>query len=388
MLSCFRLRFHFAAVLAACLLAGCSTLSALNPFAKPDPKTAPAVLQDFKASMSAKSLWTASVGATGEYVFSPASVGTSIYAASADGTVLKLNAANGQLVWKIRAETGLTAGVAADTTSIAVAGQKGVLYVYNALGALRWKAQASSEVLTAPVIAEGMLLVHSIDNRIAAYDIETGARKWMVERPLPILTLRIVSGITVKDQFAVVASPGGKLLALALQNGGMRWEASTAEAKGSTELERIVDMSGTPVIVGSNVCAIAYQGRVACFDVGSGAVRWTKNISSEVGVAADERFVFAADNQGGVFAYAISGGSSVWHNDKLAFRQLSTPTSFGRAVVLGDRFGFVHFLSREDGAFIARVPTDGSKIVSAPLIVGNNLIVQTKSGTIVAIATE
>lgn len=381
-------RLSLPAVFGACLLAGCSTLSSLNPFAKPDPKTAPAVLQEFKATMSAKSLWTANVGSTGNYVFSPANVGTDIYAASSDGTVLKLNAASGQVVWKIRAESGLTAGVAANAAAVAVAGEKGMVFVYNAQGALRWKAQASSEILTAPVIADGMLLVHSIDNRIAAYDVETGARKWMVERALPILTLRIVSGIAVKDQQAFVASPGGKLLALALQNGGLRWEASSAEAKGSTELERIVDMSGAPVVVGSHVCAVTYQGRVGCFDVTSGAMRWAKNISSEVGIAADERFVFAADNQGGVFAYAINGGSSVWHNDQLAFRQLSTPTSFGRAVVIGDRFGFVHFLSREDGAFVARVATDGSKIVSAPLIVGNNLVVQTKSGAIVAIATE
>jgi outer membrane protein assembly factor BamB len=186
----------------------------------------------------------------------------------------------------------------------------------------------------------------------------------------------------------MISTPGGKLIALALQNGGLRWEATAAEPKGATELERIVDMSGAPALVGNTVCAASYQGRVACFDAANGAVKWAKSISSEVGVAADERFAFAADNAGGVYGYDINGGATVWKNDKLTNRGLATPTSFGRAVVIGDRLGFLHFLSREDGSFLARMPTDGSKIMSAPVIAGNNLIVQTKSGAVVAFATE
>jgi outer membrane protein assembly factor BamB len=370
------------------LLSACSSLSWLNPFAKEDPKTAPAVLQNFTTSMSVKNAWTVSLGSSGDYFFSPAVVGADVYAASADGTVVKINGSSGQVVWKIKAELPLTAGVGASAKAVAVAGQKGVLFAFDELGKLRWKAQASSEILSAPAVTESLVLVHSIDNRITAFDLETGAMKWAVERPLPILTLRMATGITIKEQMALVSTPGGKLIALALQNGGLRWEATAAEAKGATELERIVDMSGAPALVGNTTCAASYQGRVACFDAANGTAKWAKNISSEVGVAADERFAFAADNAGGVFAYDINGGATVWKNDKLTNRGLVTPTSFGRAVVIGDRFGFLHFLSREDGSFLARMPTDGSKIMSAPAIAGNNLIVQTKSGAVVAFATE
>lgn len=370
------------------LLSACSSLSWLNPFAKEDTKNAPAVLQNFTASMSVKNAWTVNLGAAGDYFFSPAIVGTDVYAASADGAIVKINSLTGQVAWKSKAELPLTAGVGANSKAVAVAGEKGVLFVFDEQGKFRWKAQASSEILSAPAVAEGVVVVHSIDNRISAFDIETGSLKWMVERPLPVLTLRMVTGITIKDQQAIISTPGGKLIDLALQNGGLRWEATAAEAKGATELERIVDMSGAPALVGNTTCAASYQGRVACFDVNNGALKWAKNISSEVGVAADERFAFAADNLGGVFAYDINGGATTWKNDKLTNRGLSTPTSFGRSVVIGDRFGFLHFLSREDGSFLARMPTDGSKIMSAPALAGNNLIVQTKSGAVVAFATE
>lgn len=373
----------------ACAVTGCSSLSSLNPFSsKTDAKNAPAALLEFKPVMAIKPAWSASVGAAGNYVFSPAQVAQDIYAAAADGTVLRLDAANGRALWRINAGMRLTAGVGASATTVVVAGEKGFVLAFDLEGKLRWKVQASSEILSAPAVAQNVVIVRSMDNKITAFDAETGARKWSVDRPLPILTLRTVPGITVAEQQAIVALPGGRMVALALNNGGLRWEVAVGEPKGATELERVADVSGAPVVMGREVCASAYQGKVGCYDLVSGAVRWSKNLSSEVGVSMDERFVFAADNGGAVSAYARSGGASVWRNDKLAYRHLSAPVSYGRAVAVGDLSGYVHFLSREDGSFIGRVSTDGSQILAAPLVVGANLIVQTKSGSVVALATE
>lgn len=382
------LRTSSVVVLAISLLSACSTLSSLNPFAKEDTKNQPAPLQTFTPAMAVKQSWTTQVGAAGDYAFNPAIIGTHIYAAASDGTLVKLNAENGQVVWKSKTDLPLTAGVAANDKVVAVVGQKGMLYAYDVQGKLRWQKQVSSEVLATPAVSDKLVIVHSIDNRIQAFDLESGENKWIVERPLPVLTLRIVTGLTIKDQFVFATSPGGKLLSIALQNGGLRWEASAAEPKGATELERIVDMSGAPAIVGSTVCASTFQGKVACFDADNGSAKWSKPLSSEVGVAVDERFTFAADNEGNVFAYALAGGASVWKNDKFKNRGLTTPTSFGLAAVVGDKLGYVHFLSREDGSLMARMATDGSKIIAAPLIAGNQLITQTKAGALVAFATE
>ncbi|MFZ6672418.1 outer membrane protein assembly factor BamB [Undibacterium sp. Xuan67W] len=367
-------------------LAGCSSL---NPFAsKAETKNVPAVLQDFKISMAVKTLWSSPVGAAGDSVFTPIQIGSDVYAAAADGSIVKLDGVSGRQIWRVNAGTGLTAGVGASATTVAVVGKKGMLFAYDTSGNLRWKAQASSEVLASPAVAKDVVVIRSIDNKIAAYDIETGVKKWSVERPLPILTLRIIPGIAIAEPAAIVALPGGKLASFSLNNGGLRWEVAAADPKGATELERIVDVSGTPVVAGTDVCVVAYQGRVGCYDIATGTSRWAKNLSSEVGVSVDERFVFAADNAGAVSAYARSTGSSAWRNDKLAYRRLSAPISFGRSVAVGDGSGFVHFLSREDGSFIGRISTDGSPVLAAPIVAGSNLIVQTKSGAVVALATE
>ena len=150
----------------------------------------------------------------------------------------------------------------------------------------------------------------------------------------------------------------------------------------------MTDIGGTPVVFDKDVCAVSYQGRVGCFDLLTGTARWTKDLSSDAGVSVDQRFVFAVDDKGAVSAFNREAGTSAWKNDKLSYRRLSTPISYGRAVAVGDYQGFIHFLSREDGAFLARAATDGSAVLAAPQVAGTNLIFQTQSGTVTAIAVE
>lgn len=371
-------------VAALVCLAACS-------FSK-EPKNLPAALVDFKPTLSIKPIWSAEVGASDDYIFNPAYVGNSIFAASADGTIVRLDSTTGQQIWRIKTDTPLTAGIgignSTDSSTLAVVGDKGLLFAYDLDGKLRWKAQLSSEVLSTPAVGGGLVVVRSMDNHIAAYDSLTGERRWVVERTLPPLVLRSTAGSVIAGNNVFIGLPGGKLIAISLANGSVRWEATVGEPRGGTELERVADVSGIPVVTGSEVCAAAYQGKVSCFDIKTGVMRWGKALSTSKGIDADARFVFAVDDKGGVYAFSRSAGLNAWKNDKLAYRKLSTPVSFGRAVAVADLGGYVHFLSREDGSFLARSITDGSAVVANPLVAGANVIFQTKAGKIVAFAID
>jgi len=371
------------------LLAGCSSMSSMNPFsAKVEPKNVPSALVEFKATMPVKNVWTVSVGASKGYVFSPVFARESIFTAAADGSVSKISVADGITQWRIKAGTPLTAGVGSDGNTVAVVGEKGVLFAYDADGKLIWQAQASSEVLSAPVVGGGLVVIRSLDNRIAAYEVSSGKRKWAVDRPNPSLTLRSAPGMIIAGPTVLVALPGGRLLSLSLANGGARWEVAIGDPRGATELERIADVSGFPAIYGRDVCATAYQGRVGCVDIVSGAGRWSKKLSSQAGLGIDDRHVYAVDDSGAVYAYTREGGQSVWRNDKLAHRGLSTPIALGHHVAVADSQGYVHFLSREDGSFANRLSSDGSPVLAAPLLAGSKLVVQTSSGTLFAIEAQ
>ena len=367
------------------LVAGCSSL---NPFASKDTRNAPAPLVELSSKMAARTVWQQSVGKSGGYTFAPALANGSLFVAAFDGTIARLDAATGRELWRIKADVKLTAGVGSDGDVVAVGGLDGVILVFDGAGKLLWKEQASSEILAAPVVGQDMVVVRSLDNRVTAFDARTGARKWSVQRTMPALTLRNAPGMAIGGANLYLAQPGGKLLALTMAAGAPRWELTLSEPRGATELERVSDVAGTPSLFERDLCAVSYQGRIGCLDAATGTGRWSKPLSSNVGLGIDQRFVFAADEQGSVSAFSREGGQSAWKNDKLAHRRLSSPVSFGRAVVVGDYQGYIHFLSREDGALIGRISTDGSQIKSVAVVADANLIFQTQSGTVIALAIE
>lgn len=364
------------------VLGGCSLFSGKKPSNPPAP------LVEFTQSVKVHPAWTQSIASASIFSFSPVVAGDSVYAAAADGTVARIGAANGTVAWRINAGMHLTGGAGSDGTTVAVAGEKGVVLAFDAQGKKLWQAQASSEILSAPAVGQGLVIVRSQDNRIAAYDAATGERRWAVLRTLPPLTLRSAPGILIVPQATFVSLPGGRLSALNLTNGGPWWEMAIGDPRGTTELERVADASGTPVIVGREVCAVAYQGRVGCFDAGSGTAHWVKPFSSGVGVGSDGKNVYAADEHGAVSAFTVDSGAVVWQNKQLANRVLTTPVVLGNMVVVGDFEGYIHFLSRDDGALKARIRADSSPVLPNPVAAGSNVIFQTKSGTLIAVTAE
>ncbi len=347
----------------------------------------PAALQPLEASQEVRVLWSAHVGSAERFIFSPAPAGDSVFAAARDGTVVRLDAAKGTERWRVALEQRLSAGAGSSERTAVVATEEGEVIALDAAdGRLRWRARVSSEVLAAPAIGNGLVLVRSVDNRIFAFGEEDGKRRWVYQRAPASLIVRSPAGVTLAGDTAYAGFSGGRLAALALSNGGVRWESTVALPKGATELERVTDVVGRPAVQGREVCAAAYQGRVGCFELANGRQVWTRALSSLTGVEADARYAFVADDRGGVHALDRSNGRSVWKQDKLSHRQLSQPGALGNVVAVGDLEGYVHFLSRETGAFVARYASGAGAVRAAPVGLGSGLLIQTQDGTLVALA--
>lgn len=371
------------------LLSGCSLFSSKKEANPPAP------LVEFKQTLRTQTLWSAVIGKSSSsekaatYQLTPVYMQGSIFAAATGGAVARLSADTGQVVWRVDAGMSLTAGVGTDGNVVVVVGEKGVIQAYDATGKPMWKSQAPSEVLSAPVVGYGMVILRSIDNSISAYDADSGKRRWIVTRPLPTLTLRSAPGMVLDSQTVYVALPGGRLSAMATNNGGARWEVAVGDPRGTTELERIADVSGVPALGVRDICAVAHQGRIGCFDVANGNVRWARSFSSDSGLTLDGQYVFSSDDKGGVTKFARDTGALLWHRDKLlAYRRLSPPIAVGKAVAVGDYQGYVHFLSADDGSLVARISTDGSPIQVTPIVAGDAVVFQTQAGTLVALAAE
>lgn len=361
------------ALAATAVLGGCSLFSSKN-------KHEPAKLKDVQQVLAVRQVWSVSVGKSGRYVMQPAVAGNNVYVSAAGGTVTALDGATGRTVWQGKADVDLTSGPGSDGTLTAVAGEKGAVVAFDEKGAQKWKVAVNGEVLTAPLVGQGLVIVRTTDGRVLGLDPANGERKWIYQRSPSALNLRSSLPMIFAGDNIILGFAGGKLGALSASNGALRWEAAVSYPRGVSEIERLNDVTGAPSINGSQVCAASFQGRVACFDISTGAPRWGRDFSSPTGVTQDEDGLFAADEKSIVYGFNAQNGADLWKNDALLWRDLGTPLAFGRAVIVGDSEGWLHFLSRDDGKFVARVKTDSSAIGAAPVVVGQTLVVQTRGG--------
>ena len=368
------LRFAAASLLFASL-AACSSKG---------PKPAPLV--DFKPSAQLRVDWRANVGKSGRYLFSPAAYQGSVFAAGSTGELARLDAASGKLVWKINTKAPLSGGVGVGENLVLVGSAKGVVLAYDLDGKPLWQSTVSSEVLSSPQASGEFVVVRSGDNRIFGLDARDGSRRWEYQTVTPPLTLRSNPGVAIIENFVMAGMPAGKLVVLSLANGGVVWETVVAAPKGDNELERITDIAGQPLVEKNRVCAVTYQGRAACYETEKGSQLWARPASSAGRLAIDDLSIYLTDDVGAVVALDKNTGASVWKQEKLSYRNLSSPLAINDYIVVGDFQGQVHFLKFEDGSFAARIATDGSGIITAPRLLDKKVLVQTREGGLYAIS--
>ena len=264
--------------------------------------------------------------------------------------------------------------------------QKGVVYAYDISGKLQWKSKLTSEIRSAPKYFDGLVIVRTGDNRIYGINANDGSRKWVFDRTSPALTLRSSVGLVVDGGVVYAGFAGGKLVAVRVDNGKMLWEASVAQPKGVTEIERIADITSLPVVDGPLVYAVAYQGRISAVDRATGRVVWNRDISSLTGLSAEDARIFVSHAAGSVYALDYTSGKTFWRQAALKNRQLSAPMPMGSLIAVGDVEGYLHFMSREDGALASRIKTDSSAVMPQMVLINSNTVLaQTRDGGIFAV---
>jgi outer membrane protein assembly factor BamB len=266
---------------------------------------------------------------------------------------------------------------------------KGEVLAYDEKsGKALWTALVSSGVLSPPRADAGIVVVRTGDARIYGLDAATGKRKWVYQGATPSLTVRSFAGVLISDGVVYAGFAGGKLIALNLANGSVKWEAVVSRPRGATELERVTDVTSLPVMDGQQVCAVAYQGRVACFDTATGNPIWAKDISSNAGLAIDNHYVYVSADSGAVVAYDKADGTSDWRQELLTGLKLSPPLVQGNRVIVADSQGYVNVIGKSDGNILGRAPTDYTAIATRPVPLDNGVAVQTKKGGLFAFNTD
>jgi len=351
------------------LLTACSSGSK-----RPEPTPLAPITPLVPASLA----WNASVGPVDAWM-TPAVNGSTLFLANAAGAVTALNAATGQTLWRVEVGEPLSAAVGSDGQIAAVVTRTNELVALQS-GGIVWRVRMPARVFTAPLVAGQRVFVLSGDRSVSAFDARTGARLWtQAARGTDPLVLQ-QSGVITAVGDTLLVGVAGRMVGMDPMNGRTRWDAAIATPRGVNEIERLVDLVGRVGRVGDQVCARAFQAAVGCVNAARGSLEWTQPSDGAVGVHADQDRVYGVERNGRLVAWRRTGGERAWSSDALLHRGLTAPLAAGRSIVVGDAQGFIHLMSRDNGAMLNRLSTDGSAVVGGPVLVGNTLVAVTRNG--------
>ena len=354
------------------------------------PKPTPLTAITQKATMTVK--WSAPIGTSKKsstYLkLKPLVRGNVIYTADASGLVQATDKTKGHVLWSKKLEYGITAGPTIADGYIAVGTNSShVVLLKKSDGQQVWQANLSSDALSKPAIANHKVIVKTIDGNLYAFELLTGAKIWVADHGSPSLILKASSSPVVVGQAVLVGFSDGKLDAVDINFGHVLWQRSIAYASGSSDVERLVDIDADPIVRNGVAYLASYQGYVGALSLENGQFIWNKPASTYRNMAIDANTLYMTDSDDVLWAFDRQNGQVKWKQVSLKARGLSEPVLMGNRMVVGDRTGYLHLLSTQNGELLSRTQLSGAIDIS-PSVSGNRVYVMTANGKLNCISVS
>ena len=418
----------------AIVLAGCSGRDK-NEKKSPEEKEQPLSQIQVDPDYSIEVLWHTQVGrGLGRYHngLNIVLVGDRIYAADAFGVVSAFLVGDGSLVWT-NIVPALISPAAAEQASATVKGDKDqvdklpeatdirqdqpvpkatkgsrhafvsgglgvgpgvllmgtvhgeVIAVSQQDGAVQWRTQLSSEVLSTPTANDSGVFAQAIDGKLAGLRLADGVRIWNYDNPVPRLSLRGSASPVVTNNVVYTGFASGKISAVGTGQGELIWEQRVASPEGRSELERIVDVDNPPLLTERVIYAVSYQSGIKAFRIEEGTVIWEQKVNTARGLALGFAQIYTVESNGNIVAFEAISGAPAWANNELRQRVLSTPVAFGNYLILGDDKGRLYVFGQSNGALLTHKKVDPNGVQAPPVVQGDRIYLLGTGGQLSAL---
>ncbi|WP_267983414.1 outer membrane protein assembly factor BamB [Flocculibacter collagenilyticus] len=362
-----------------------------------------APIPQFEMQFEPKVNWQTSIGSGVKHYFSrltPAIYKDTVFVASRDGIVKALDLVTGDEKWQqtlgesasfweitSNKSARLSGGVTIAYGNVYIGSENGEMFALSSeTGELLWHTKVKGEVIAPVAFGEGLIFVHTAAGNIIALHPDNGEQRWIVEQEIPPLSLRGSSAPLFNNGGVIVGSATGKVSAVIASQGVTAWETPIAEAKGATDLARLVDVDTQPKVVGNTLFSIAYNGNLVALEIRSGRVMWKREYASYVDFTYDSSNLYVTDSQGHVFAIDAQTGIEKWSQTGLSNRGVTGPEVVSDYVVVGDNEGVAYLMAKADGKFVSKVELDDSGLFVPAKSAGKQMILYTRDGEVSALS--
>ncbi len=371
-------------------LLGALTVGILAGCAGEEDTIVMAPLPQVDSAFTPNTEWSTSVGnGVGHYFskLSPAYSNDTLFVASRDGQVKALDTANGQSLWQTDVKQDVTArlsgGLTAAYGNLYVGSENGeVISLNQETGEVNWRVKVAGEVLAHPVADSGLIIVNTSRGTLIALDGNTGNQRWALSTEVPNLTLRGDSTPVAIGGGVFWGTANGRLAAAIVERGQLIWQQPIGTPKGATEIDRLVDVDSTPVVLGGTLFTVGFNGQLVAVDLRSANPIWKRNYSSANDLATDGLRIFVVTEKDHVVAVDSRSGTELWENSLLENRQLTKPVVMGNYLVVGDTLGYLHWIDRSTGDFVAQQYVDDSGFAVGPTLLSDGYVITTRNGDV------
>lgn len=354
-------------------------------------------LPEVESQFTPTTLWSNSIGSgVGQFFskLSPAYDGLDkIFVASRDGDIKAIDSETGETLWStevdVKGSARLSGGITAAIDKFVIGSENGVVYAFsNDDGSLLWQQEVDGEVVSKPLIENGLVVVNTSKGTLVGLNELDGTQAWEINNDVPNLTLRGESAPIGIAGGVFWGMANGRLGAAMLERGQLLWQVPIGSPTGATEIDRIVDVDSTPLIIDSSLFTVGINGQLVAVDLRSGQPMWKRPYSSALDLASDGSDIFVVTDKDRVAAVDIRSGTELWSNKKLEYRQLTSPAVIDSYVVVGDNQGYLHWMDPYSGDFVAQQLIDKDGIAVPPLVLDDGFIVMTRDGSVKKMAIE
>lgn len=372
------------------ILLGSLALSTIVGCSSEEDTVVMAPVPQVSSQFTPDSQWTTSIGNGVGHFFSklqPEFAYEKIFVASRDGEVKALDPASGETLWStnVSGDTSarLSGGLNASYGKVFIGSENGQLIALNAeSGELVWRKNVLGEVLARPTTDNSLVMINTSRGILVALDAETGDEAWSISTEVPNLTLRGDSAPSTASGGVFWGTANGRLAAAVVERGQLIWQQPVGTPKGATEIDRIVDVDSSPIILGSMLYTVGVNGQLIAIDLRSGGPSWKRNYSSALDMSTDGSRLYLVTDNDYVAAVDARSGTELWKNKQLENRLLTSPTIIDDYIVVGDAEGYLHWLDKNSGEFVAQQLVNDSGFAVAPIELDDGYLITTRNGRV------
>lgn len=338
------------------VLSSCSSLSSMKFWGSDEADSdEPKTLEPISNSVNININWTKPFSGDnflGNFI--PAFGSQSVFFADTNGSIKSINPNTGTIQWESQVNA-LSSGVAAGFGIIIVSDVEGNVITLNQDdGSVLWTLNLKGEVLAPPAIDPKFVVVKTGSGELLALDKLSGEISWSYRSKLPALTIRGSSSPVIEGDMVYVTFDNGRLGVFELDSGFPVWDGAISYAKGSSELENLVDSDSNPVIDAGLVYTINYQGNLSLFDISQKRAVWQTEASSFYSPLLIRGLIILVESKSNLRSFFTKTMEESWTSDTYLNRQLSNPISFFGFTIVGDYEGYIHVLDPLNGKTVGR----------------------------------